>query len=159
MDGNTATLLGSLPHVKSRANGYVHTVKSADGRTTVAEVCVGKRLTRLNFRDAVRGELVPDGVALGGRSSSWACGVNVTDDNAEALAALLAAVVGDPAAATTDEARHVQPMPDDDGAALDPDSAEAEAAADRAAAAATEAEATAGRTRGRGKRRSAATSS
>jgi hypothetical protein len=85
----TTTLLAGLD-VKSRADGTVHSVKGKDG-STVAEVCVGKKFTRLNLRQTP--PKLPKGVRLDGRSKSWpAGGVILTDSNVAACRALLLTV-------------------------------------------------------------------
>src|SRR5579859_6603845 len=75
--------------VKARDDGSVITVKGANGKT-VAELCVGTKTTRVNFREAPKSALAKQ---LGGKSKSWpGGGVIVTDKNAAAVrAALLAA--------------------------------------------------------------------
>jgi hypothetical protein len=75
--------------VKSRDDGTVHTVK-ANSRT-VAEVCVGKKNTRLNIREVPKG--APKNLDLGGKSKSWAGGVIVDASNLTACRALLSACV------------------------------------------------------------------
>jgi hypothetical protein len=78
----------------SRDDDSVHTIKGADGRTTVAEVCVGSTVTRLNFREPPTVP-VPAGVVLSGRSQSWrGGGVQLTPWNFDAARELLLAVVG-----------------------------------------------------------------
>jgi hypothetical protein len=72
--------------VKSRADGTVHTVKAADGKT-VAEVCVGTKKIRANFRTAPRGAVAK---LLDGKSKSWPGGGVVVDEaNAERIRAAL----------------------------------------------------------------------
>ena len=75
-------LLKGIEHVKSRDDGSVHTIKAEDGKTTVAEICHGKRATRLNFKSAVPKDMLVDGFELGGKASSWAGqGAKITDEN------------------------------------------------------------------------------
>jgi len=79
--------------VKSRDDGSVHTIKGADGKTTVAEVCVGKKDTRLNFKSAIP-EDAPEGIELSGHSTSWkGGGVRINDANLPAARELLQFVV------------------------------------------------------------------
>lgn len=79
-----AQLLEGLTH-KSRADGSVHTI-SAAGRT-VAEICVGKKFTRLNMRAEIK---APKGLVLSGKSKSWkGGGIVVLDANVVACRALL----------------------------------------------------------------------
>jgi hypothetical protein len=81
-------------NVKSRPDGSVHTVRAADGKTVVAEVCVGKKATRLNVRELPAKVKAPKNLELGGKSKSWpGGGVIVTDANVKAARALLASVV------------------------------------------------------------------
>ena len=84
------TLIDGLP-VKERADGSVITIHSAQGGT-VAEVCVGKSKTRVNFRSAPT--KLPKNLVLDGRSKSWACGANLSADNLAGLRTVLVAVVG-----------------------------------------------------------------
>src|SRR4051794_21828615 len=82
-------------NVKSRADGSVHTIRAADGKTVVAEVCVGKKQTRLNVRELPAKIKAPKSLELGGKSKSWpGGGVIVTEGNVKAARDLLAAVVG-----------------------------------------------------------------
>jgi hypothetical protein len=99
------TLLDGL-NVKSRADGSVHTVRAADGKTVVGEVCVGKKQTRLNFRELPAKVKAPKNLELSGKSKSWeGGGVIVTDANVKAARALLAQVVdATPAASTAADA-------------------------------------------------------
>ena len=85
------TLLDGL-NVKSRADGTVHTIKSAAG-AVVAEVCVGKKQTRLNFKQTPKS--LPKSVELSGQSKSWpGGGIVVTAANASAVRSVLVGVVG-----------------------------------------------------------------
>src|SRR5579862_7429598 len=78
--------------VKSRKDGTVHTIRAADGKTVIGEVCVGAKATRLNLRAPVAKP--PRDVTLGGKSKSWAGGGTVvTDANVTACRALLSAAV------------------------------------------------------------------
>src|ERR1700730_11390319 len=89
-----AQLLDGL-NVKSRTDGSVHTVRAADGKTVVAEVCVGKKATRLNLRAWPAKVKAPKGLELSGKSKSWeGGGVIVTEANVKAARALLANVIG-----------------------------------------------------------------
>jgi hypothetical protein len=83
--------------VKSRDDGTVHTVKVSN--RTVAEVCVGKKNTRLNIREVPKG--APKNLDLGGKSKSWAGGVILTDANLTGCRALLSACVKAAPAAST----------------------------------------------------------
>jgi|SRR5581483_3193478 len=86
--------------VKARPDGSVISVKDAYGKKTVAEVCVGTKRTRVNFREAPKGALAKQ---LGGKSKSWGGGgVLVDDENAQLVrsALLQAAGVVAPASAT-----------------------------------------------------------
>jgi hypothetical protein len=75
--------------VTSRKDGSVHSIRV--GHKTVAEVCVGKKNTRMNLRTVVK---APKGLALGGKSKSWpGGGVVVTADNVTACRSCLDAVV------------------------------------------------------------------
>jgi len=57
----------------------VLTIKSSDGKSTVAEVRVGKSRTRVNFKTKPQGKLAR---SLAGKSKSWpAGGVVVTEAN------------------------------------------------------------------------------
>jgi len=81
-------------NVKSREDGTVHTVHSASGKRTVAEVCVGKKFTRMNLRSAPTSN-APRGVKLDGRSKHWdGGGVRVTAENVKQCRALLEHIVG-----------------------------------------------------------------
>jgi hypothetical protein len=83
------TLLDGL-QVKSRPDGTVHTVKDGEGKT-VAEVCVGTKKTRVNFRSA------PKGLKTDGKSKSWQGGGVVVDEkNAKTVRAALLAAAGQP---------------------------------------------------------------
>lgn len=91
------TLMEGIANVKSRPNGEVHTIHAPDGKTTVAEVCVGKRATRINFRQTPSNALMKKegkGVELAGKSKSWAGGgCKVTSENVTAIRSLLLAVI------------------------------------------------------------------
>jgi hypothetical protein len=77
--------------VRSRADDSVHTVK-ANGRV-IAEVCEGKKQTRLNLRELPAKVKPAKNVTLGGKSKSWpGGGTVVTDANLTAARALLTAV-------------------------------------------------------------------
>lgn len=86
-------LMNGIENIKSRDDGSVHTIHlAADGKTVVAEVCVGKKRTRLNFKDKV--EFAPEGF-LSGRSKSWVGGgIVLTTDNLAPARELLLQVVG-----------------------------------------------------------------
>jgi len=85
-----AQLLDGIKDVKSRKDGSVHTIRS-NGKV-VAEVCVGKKATRLNFRS--RPKLVPKSVALTGKSTVWAGGgLIVTETNLAAAKSILSALL------------------------------------------------------------------
>lgn len=83
-------LLDGLDNVKSRPNGTVHTLHDAEGKV-VAEICVGKRATRVNFR------IVPKaakGLDLTTKSKTWVGGgIVVTDENVSKVKAALASVL------------------------------------------------------------------
>jgi hypothetical protein len=71
---------------KARPNGTVITVKSAG--KVIAEVCVGKKFARLNFRAEVK--VLKGGPVLSGKSKSWPGGGCVLSaENVAALRALL----------------------------------------------------------------------
>jgi hypothetical protein len=71
--------------VKSRQNGSVHTIK-ANGKV-VAEVCVGTKKVRLNFRNELPAK---ERKLLSGKSKSWpGGGMIVTADNLKEARALL----------------------------------------------------------------------
>jgi len=73
---------------KSRSDNSVHTVKGADGKV-IAEVCEGKKATRLNLRNAPT-KATPKNVTLGGKSKTWAGGGTVvTESSLAACRALL----------------------------------------------------------------------
>lgn len=82
--------------VKSRDAGDVHTIKGADGKTTVAEVCVGKSgVTRLNFNAPIPSK-APKHEALDLKvgSASWkGGGCRITAENLAEAKALLQFVV------------------------------------------------------------------
>lgn len=76
--------------VKERPDGTVVTVKAADGKATVAEICVGKSKTRVNFRATPKGAITKK---LVGHSKSWPAGGIVVDGkNAKAVRAALVSV-------------------------------------------------------------------
>jgi hypothetical protein len=75
--------------VHERPNGTVLTLRHE--RKVIGEICVGARATRLNLKS--KPKAAPKGLALGGQSKSWACGVILTADNVAAVRALLAAAV------------------------------------------------------------------
>ncbi|HEY2372087.1 MAG TPA: hypothetical protein VGH82_06030 [Gaiellaceae bacterium] len=78
--------------VKSRKDGTVHTIRA--GKTVVAEVCVGKRATRLNVRAERK---TPKGITLSGESKSWPSGgVVVTEANLADARALLTSIASAP---------------------------------------------------------------
>lgn len=100
------TILENLPAeaVVSRDSGEVHTIHGEAG-STVAEVCVGKKFTRLNFRHAVPEDIevsLQDGSMLttssaasklGGKSKSWqGGGVRLDDANVESWLPVIEAV-------------------------------------------------------------------
>jgi hypothetical protein len=89
-DGMQAKDLIAGLTVKTRPDGTVITVKSPDGRATVAEVCVGTKKTRVNFRETPKSALAK---SLTGKSKSWPGGGVVVDEKNAAVvrAALLAA--------------------------------------------------------------------
>lgn len=115
-----AQLLDGIANVKSRDDGTVHTIHLAgDAKATVAEVCVGKKFTRLNFAKAVDADMLPEGIVLGGRSKSWVGGgIRVNADNLDACRTLLLAVVGnvdEPEAEVEAEAPAADPRDEDAG--------------------------------------------
>lgn len=66
--------------VRSRADGSVHNIKNPAGKT-VAEVCVGKDVTRLNFFSELSVP-IPDGLILGGRDQRFPDrGLRLTPEN------------------------------------------------------------------------------
>jgi hypothetical protein len=88
--------------VKSRADGSVHTVK-AEGKV-VAEVCVGTRKTRVNFKASPKS--LPKGLALDGKSKTWAGGGIVVDEsNVAKVCAILAQLVAPTKAAPSKRMR------------------------------------------------------
>jgi hypothetical protein len=73
---------------KSRSDGSVHTVKT--GTHVVAEVCVGTKKVRLNFRAQPKAS---KSLTLSGKSKSWPAGGIVVDaKNLNAARAALASV-------------------------------------------------------------------
>lgn len=119
-------------NVKSRKDGSVHTIKDANGKT-VAEVCVGKKRTRLNFRTVPSGKGMPKGIDLGGKSKSWqGGGVVLNEANVGLARELLVFVVGtapEPTAADAAEALAASQAQADIEAARVAELAEATAAA------------------------------
>jgi hypothetical protein len=91
-------LLEGIGNVKVRPDGTVHTVHGGeDGKQVVAEVCVGKRATRLNLR--FKPKTTPKNVQLVGKSKTWVGGgVVVTADNVAACRSVLTALLDKPAA-------------------------------------------------------------
>lgn len=84
-------LLHGLTYV-SRADGSVHTVKSSDGARTCAEICVGLKKTRINFRNE---QPAAARKLLSGTSATWkGGGAVVTDANVADLRAALVAACG-----------------------------------------------------------------
>lgn len=82
--------------IHERKDGSVVTVKSADGKATVAEICVGIKKTRVNFRATPKGVIVKQ---LGGKSKSWPGGGLVVDEkNAKVVRAALVGVAQSKAA-------------------------------------------------------------
>jgi len=82
------TLLEGLT-TKARKDGSVITVKDVTGKRTVAEVCIGKSKTRVNFHEAIKSAL---GKQTTGKSRTWAGGgVVLTDANASQVRAALLA--------------------------------------------------------------------
>jgi hypothetical protein len=75
--------------VKSRTSGNLHNVKA--GTATVAEVCVGSKTVRVNFKARPKGKT---SVKLEGESSKWAGGgVVVTEANVADVRKLIEAAV------------------------------------------------------------------
>ena len=85
---DTAALLEGLEY-KERPNGTVVSIHRTGEKATVAELCRGKKLARLNFRvKPTKGNLT-----LGGQSNSWpAGGIVLTADNLKAARAALLSV-------------------------------------------------------------------
>ena len=91
------TLLEGIANVKSREDGSVHTIHAPDGKTTLAEICVGKRATRINFRQVPSINMMKKegkGIELVGKSKTWlGQGTKVTDENVGQIRTLLLAVI------------------------------------------------------------------
>jgi hypothetical protein len=89
--------------VRSRDDGSVHNIKDPNGKT-VAEVGVGKDVTRLNFITPLAVP-VPDGVILSGRDQRFpGRGLVITPENVSNARELLFrhAGLGEPSGSTTD---------------------------------------------------------
>jgi len=70
----------------------VYSIRDAAGKTC-AELCVGKRATRLNLKAIPAKGKLPKGIELSGHSESWAGGgVVVNEGNVKLVRALLAAI-------------------------------------------------------------------
>ncbi|HYZ79310.1 MAG TPA: hypothetical protein VE596_18245 [Gaiellaceae bacterium] len=75
--------------VKSRTSGNLHNVKA--GAATVAEVVVGSKTVRVNFKSK---PTIKTGVKLAGESSKWAGGgVVVTEENVADVRRLIESAV------------------------------------------------------------------
>jgi hypothetical protein len=85
------TVLLEAFDVKSRADGSVHSIRDKSGRT-VAEVCVGKKNTRINLKQVPPAK-ARKSLVLEGKSKSWpGGGLVVTSANVAAVRKLLVAV-------------------------------------------------------------------
>jgi hypothetical protein len=79
--------------VRSRADGSVHNIKNPDGKT-VAEVCVGKNVTLLNFFSELSVP-IPDGLIFSGRDQRFpGRGLCITPENLLRARELLHRVAG-----------------------------------------------------------------
>lgn len=117
-----STMLEGLEFYKARDDGSVITIKAEDNKTTVAEICHGKRQTRLNFKSAVPADMLVEGLELGGKSKSWGGGgAKITDENLDAATQTLAAVVAS-----------IQPSDEEPEAADEPSVEEAQAVSEHA---------------------------
>lgn len=70
-----------------------YSVKGSSG--TVAEICVGKRNVRVNFKRAPPKAKIAKGIELSGHSKSWrGGGLVVTEENVQKVGTLLVAGAG-----------------------------------------------------------------
>lgn len=113
-------LLKGIENVKSRDDGSVHTIKAEDGKTTVAEICQGKRDTRLNFKAEVPSDMIVDELALNGQSKSWAGGgCKITDENLTSAKQTLDAVVASIQSSGEDETSETETAAEGDGPSVE----------------------------------------
>lgn len=98
--------------IRSRADGSVHNIKTPDGKT-VAEVCVGKNVTLLNFFSELSVP-IPDGLIFSGRDRRFpGRGLRITPENLLPARELLHRVVGSEEPSSSDSVAELFADPDD----------------------------------------------